>query len=56
MYAQEGEKMGLMNKCLGCTTVKDLEAATHEAPTHLFTNALCSVTGTAVSTKQRETT
>lgn len=34
--------------------VKDLEAATHEAPTHLFTNALCSVIGIAVSTKQRE--
>lgn len=34
--------------------VKDLEPAMHQAPTHLFTDAVCSVTGIVVSAKQRE--
>ena len=36
--------------------VKDLEPAMHQTLTHLFTNAVCSVTGIVVSAEQREMT
>lgn len=34
--------------------VKDLEPAVSQAPTHLFTDTVCSITGIVVSAEQRE--
>lgn len=34
--------------------VKDFEPAMHQILTHLFTNAVCSITGIVVSAEQRE--
>lgn len=53
--SSRGRKNGFDEQMSGpYDKVKDLEPAMHQTPTHLFTNAVCSVTGVVVSAEQRE--
>lgn len=55
--SSRGRKKGFDEQMSGLyDEVKDLEPAMHQTLTHLFTNAVCSVTGIVVSAEQREMT